>query len=61
MQPSQKRKEWFAILGRLTIFIVGIQNYFLGWRHIRKRSYFKINILMFLDSFIPCKITRGIK
>ena len=44
MQPSQKRKEWFAILGRLTIFSVGIQYYFLGWRHIRKRSYFKINM-----------------
>ena len=46
MQPSQKRKEWFAILGRLTIFSVGIQYYYLGWRHIQKRSYFKINIMM---------------
>ena len=45
MQPSQK-KEWFAILGRLTIFSAGIQYYFLGWQHIRKRSYFKINMSM---------------
>ena len=39
-----KRKGWFAILGRLTTFRVGIQYYLLGWRHIQKRSYFKINI-----------------
>ena len=53
MQPSQKRKGWFAILGRLTIFSVGIQYHFLGWRHIRKRSYFKINIIIVL--FICCE------
>ena len=46
MQPSQKRKKWFAILARLTICSVGIQYYYLGWRHIQKRSYFKINIVV---------------
>ena len=48
MQPSQKREGWFAILGRLTIFSVGIQCYYLGWRRIQKPSYFEINTLMLL-------------
>ena len=48
MQPSQKRKGWFTILGRLTMYSVGIQYYYLGWRHIRKRSYFKINMIIYL-------------
>ena len=46
MQQSRKRKGWFAILGRLTIFSLEIQYYYLGWQHIQNRSYFKINIVV---------------